>query len=220
MFQINKTFAVLAAGAALAVAGSAAQAATYANGANGSVYSFGAPDTTSYGQVFTAPGGSLQSWSFYTSDSNTSNAKLVIANWDGGKAVGPALYEGLLNSASLAPSGYYEHLYSGINLALANGTSYIAYLTVAGVANPASSVTFSASDTSPLDGGFRFLNSGGTDPLSLNVDWSSWYNPHVQYTAVFGEGAVPEPASWAMMIGGFAIAGAAMRRRSAKLAFA
>jgi len=32
--------------------------------------------------------------------------------------------------------------------------------------------------------------------------------------------AVPEPATWAMMIGGFALAGAAMRRRAAVVAFA
>jgi hypothetical protein len=32
--------------------------------------------------------------------------------------------------------------------------------------------------------------------------------------------AVPEPASWAMMIGGFALAGAAMRRRRATISFA
>lgn len=32
--------------------------------------------------------------------------------------------------------------------------------------------------------------------------------------------AVPEPATWALMIGGFGLTGAAMRRRSAKLAFA
>jgi hypothetical protein len=32
--------------------------------------------------------------------------------------------------------------------------------------------------------------------------------------------AVPEPASWALMIGGFAVAGAAMRRRKASVSFA
>jgi hypothetical protein len=32
-------------------------------------------------------------------------------------------------------------------------------------------------------------------------------------TATFAAGAVPEPASWAMMIGGFGLIGAAMRRR-------
>jgi hypothetical protein len=35
-----------------------------------------------------------------------------------------------------------------------------------------------------------------------------------------GSGAVPEPAAWGMLIGGFALAGAAMRRRSLKVAYA
>jgi hypothetical protein len=33
-------------------------------------------------------------------------------------------------------------------------------------------------------------------------------------------GAVPEPSSWAMMIGGFALVGAGMRRRRTSVAFA
>jgi len=36
----------------------------------------------------------------------------------------------------------------------------------------------------------------------------------------FNTAAVPEPATWAMMIGGFALAGAAMRRRHAAIRFA
>lgn len=35
-----------------------------------------------------------------------------------------------------------------------------------------------------------------------------------------GSGGVPEPAAWGMLIGGFGLAGAAMRRRRVKLAFA
>lgn len=35
-----------------------------------------------------------------------------------------------------------------------------------------------------------------------------------------GSGAVPEPASWAMMLGGFGLVGGAMRRRKAKISFA
>jgi hypothetical protein len=33
-----------------------------------------------------------------------------------------------------------------------------------------------------------------------------------------GAGGVPEPASWALMIGGFGLAGAALRRRKALVA--
>ncbi|RYY35001.1 MAG: PEP-CTERM sorting domain-containing protein [Sphingomonadales bacterium] len=41
---------------------------------------------------------------------------------------------------------------------------------------------------------------------------------NINFTQVTG--AVPEPASWALMIGGFGIAGGALRRRATKLAFA
>jgi hypothetical protein len=39
-------------------------------------------------------------------------------------------------------------------------------------------------------------------------------------TATFAAGAVPEPASWAMMIGGFGLIGGAMRRRRTHLQMA
>jgi len=37
----------------------------------------------------------------------------------------------------------------------------------------------------------------------------------MQFSAVSAPGGVPEPASWALMIGGFGLAGAALRRRQA-----
>jgi hypothetical protein len=61
------------------------------------------------------------------------------------------------------------------------------------------------------------LNSG-----TITINWAGTGSPN-DFTAVFdvGVNAVPEPASWALMIGGFGLVGAAMRRRtSAKVAFA
>jgi len=46
-------------------------------------------------------------------------------------------------------------------------------------------------------------------------DWNSGLS-EVRFTGA----AVPEPASWVMMIGGFGLAGAALRRRTVKLGFA
>jgi hypothetical protein len=37
---------------------------------------------------------------------------------------------------------------------------------------------------------------------------------------VRGAGAIPEPATWAMMIGGLGLVGASLRRRAAKVSFA
>lgn len=49
----------------------------------------------------------------------------------------------------------------------------------------------------------------------------SFANVALDAVSVIGAGpAVPEPASWAMMIAGFGMTGAAMRRRSRKLVFA
>lgn len=50
----------------------------------------------------------------------------------------------------------------------------------------------------------------GGDPQSLTV--------YAKLGA--GAAAVPEPASWAMMLGGFGLVGGAMRRRKAKVSFA
>ncbi len=70
-------------------------------------------------------------------------------------------------------------------------------------------------------GPFALVNVAGAGitklVLSNNSGGNNW---------VYGVGqlnyspAVPEPATWAMMIGGFAFAGAAMRRRSATVRFA
>ena len=48
----------------------------------------------------------------------------------------------------------------------------------------------------------------------------AWGLSNVLLTGPAVGGAVPEPATWAMMIGGFAVAGAAMRRRKLAVAFA
>lgn len=53
------------------------------------------------------------------------------------------------------------------------------------------------------------------DPITNNHNYSA----HIESLAT-DTPAVPEPASWALMIGGFGLAGAAMRVRSRKLAFA
>ena len=54
------------------------------------------------------------------------------------------------------------------------------------------------------------LNGGGNQP-----DIS-----HLSFWTVPGTTAVPEPATWAMMIAGFGFAGGLMRRRAAKVSFA
>jgi PEP-CTERM motif len=189
-----------------------ANAQGFSNSHSSTIYYFGQPDTTSYGQVFNTSGGTLANWSFYADSGNAGNLELVIANWNGAKATGPALYQ----SSIFAYTGGAQALsFSGINSALSAG-SYIAYLTVAGVTGAANSVGIAGSNTNGgMSGGFRFLNSAGTDPLVLSNSWNSWNVPNMQYSANFVS-AVPEPETYAMMLAGLGLIGTIARRRKAK----
>lgn len=81
--------------------------------------------------------------------------------------------------------------------------------------------------TGPIDGLAYYVPQFFENKVTLRLSQSLSYS--VAGGASYGPdrlgsvtlAAVPEPASWAMMIGGFALAGAAMRRRTrAKVAFA
>lgn len=62
---------------------------------------------------------------------------------------------------------------------------------------------------------FAFSKSGGQQNGSL-----SGVEAVIDFTAKVQTAPVPEPASWAMMIGGFALAGGALRRRKLAVSFA
>ena len=199
---------------AACVAASPASATVFVNAATASISAFGSPDTTTYGQVFQAPGGTLSSFSFFDSTSRADGAKFVVAAWNGTRAVGPELFTSLTGTVA-ASGSFFEHAYSGINLGLTTGSSYVAYLTVAGVESPVSQVSFSASNTSPLGGNFSYLNSIGVDPLATSDNWANVGGLHAQYVARFDDAvaAVPEPATWSMMLLGFGAVGYSMRRK-------
>lgn len=86
-------------------------------------------------------------------------------------------------------------------------------------------------DGAPTDLSYRLWNPdepydfGDGDVLSLGWDARATRLNDIAASAVYGYvvefegGAVPEPASWALMIAGFGAVGGAMRRRSAKSVF-
>jgi len=73
--------------------------------------------------------------------------------------------------------------------------------------------------------GFGYAKSGTVSLrfVGENVGNEHWIGGYVNVAeAVIPQapGAVPEPATWAMMIGGLGLVGASMRRRAAKVQFA
>lgn len=65
--------------------------------------------------------------------------------------------------------------------------------------------------------GFTLSNVVHLGPNSVAMDFGGLSADNATFSVdlLGGAGAVPEPATWALMIGGFGLAGAAMRRRRA-----
>lgn len=205
------------AAAALAALAVPATAATITNDPvwDGSTFivSFGAPDTTNYGQTFLSPGGNLNSLTFQLGTANAGDFRVAVAGFDGNGVTGADLW----SSGDIAYTGAGAY---SVNLDLATtlGDNYIAYLTIAGVANPITGAAVGGTSGDTIaDGAFRFLNSNGAAPQPGQT-WSSWYIPDMAFTASFGAAAVPEPATWGMMIAGFGLVGFATRRRRTMVA--
>ena len=80
------------------------------------------------------------------------------------------------------------------------------------------SIIIDSADTITLGGNsYRFGNIGVTiNPLTLNAGVGTIATGDLTATLAF----VPEPATWAMMIGGIGAVGGAARRRKATVAFA
>jgi hypothetical protein len=213
MYNFSRALRTFSVAVALLFATSVS-AVTYFNSNDSTIYNFGSPDTTNYGQVFNinAGGGILADWTFWANSGNAGNLNLVVASWDGTQAVGPALYSSSIFSYA---GGASALAFTGIDASLEAG-SYISYITVAGIADPASYLGISGSNSDGgLGGGFRFLNSEGIDPLALNSSWNSYYIPNMAFSAniVSPVAPVPEPETYAMLLVGLGLFGFMARRR-------
>ena len=103
----------------------------------------------------------------------------------------------------------FSYLSSSARTATTYLTNSVYDVTSAAFADP--SFAFSGSVPSGFSSAGQF-EFGGEKLLFTNLTYS--------VAAAPAPAAVPEPASWAMMIGGLAVAGAAMRRRKAVVRFA
>jgi len=137
------------------------------------------------------------------------------------KSVG-GLFPGESNDIGALPSGWtstinfnnlsgafatdYDDANGADGCGAACDTSYQLFVTIG--ANVFKSNVFSPN--SNLTGGLVDFtgNNGDSDTITCNSDGCRGFGTVAQVS-----GGVPEPATWALMIGGFGMAGAALRRR-------
>lgn len=191
------------------------------------IYDFGTGYSPAYGQTFTVGAeNALNAFSFFLGGGPV-NVRAYIYSWNGRGAIGNTLYASTVRSFGGTIGDAFEALdFQTGGLDLINGQRYVAFLTTAGVeqpvkAGPAWMPTAGAFGSDAYAGGeFVYSNAGPAFAAVLGRGWeeSNGALGDVQFRASFGVGAttgagVPEPAAWAMLIGGFGLAGGALRRQ-------
>lgn len=224
------------AGLMLAFAGSAS-AATYTNvpgGANtGLPYAYfgnsplsGDGDSPKVGEVFSlTSAATLSSFSFYALGNISASLQLNVAQWNADtnaknqaiNSVGPALLTttGSAVETYNAAGGFTTLAFDNLGLSLNANTKYVAYLSSndATVSHIQLSRTQTAQDASGFGLGFAYLSTTPGQGWQLPFGGSGFLS--LQYTAVT---AVPEPESYALLLAGLGLIGAAAKRRKTKQA--
>src|ERR1700754_3640627 len=187
--------------------------------------SFGTPNTATYGQTFTVGAdNALNSFTMYLSGGSGSalNFQAYVYAWNGSRAVGNALFSSATQQFNGAASqSAFDFSTGGLNLV--SGQQYVAFLTTAGVAGNgyASAVMpFNGWGNDAYAGGdFVFFNNGSDFARLTGQDWDfagGWGDVNFKADFTAGISAVPEPAAWGMLIGGFGLAGGMIRSRARK----
>ena len=181
------------------------------NGYNPYWHPFGYPDTTTYGEIFTAPtSGSdfLMNFSLYLAGPYSSGEIILrayLATWTGTHA-GTLLYSS--DPVHYANTGNAQLTFNTVAM-LSPGQNYIAFISVSQDYGQSIGQSYASAGNGGCPGcAFAYFNNGGDFNQLFTSDWNAYgLQPDFAFTAEFAEGCcstVPEPGTLALLVGGLA----------------
>lgn len=156
-----------------------------------------------------APGKNLNIFFYTTSNVLTGLGRLGFPDFD-------AIGEGAFAVQFSSDQSEFGFQLVGGN----NGNAFVSFF------NSAGGLIDTVTVTNLTDAYYGFSREGGLKDIRGISIWNDDFggigfdNLKFDVKSVFVPGGVPEPTTWAMMIAGFGLAGAAMRRRTARVATA
>lgn len=180
-----------------------------------SVYSFGLPNTATYGQTITAPltGSVLKDFSFELNVPATCTFKAYVYGWNGLEATGTSLYTSQV--LSTAGTGFEQVTINTGNLNLTAGANYVLFLSTSEVPTSSGTGGWGQPGGNFYSGGqFVFINNGTTPSQWTSIPWSQNFfgtdflgaGGDLAFTANFAVTPAPEPSTLAMAaLGGLSL---------------
>jgi hypothetical protein len=181
------------------------------------------PDLGDYWAPLSSGGTYVYADSFVAPTSGTVSA---LGTWlNGGSS--QYVLEVLADTGGFGPNGASILAQTAVQQGTYNGLTYVNFLTTSSASLVAGQTYWFAASTVGLGGSGSYNTGGHTQDSQGIVDGGTfWYSndsaglsfdgqnltPEMAFTVT--QGAVPEPAAWIMMLAGFGIIGAALRRRA------
>ena len=180
----------------------------------GTIVQFGAPDTATYGQTFTAPGSVLNSFSLFLRNRFTGSGSLdlrgYVAGWNGVMASG-ILYES--STRTMNAGGALQRFDFSPSLPLTPGSQYVAFLSIANLPDQPESNFGMPRGNDQIPGEFVFINNGTSPAQWTSMPWTQDFvgQDDVWFNASFDLTPTPEPTT--LLLWGTAMAGLGVARR-------
>ena len=180
-------------------------------------FDFGGGDTLNNmpaGQSFTAGlSGQLTAFQFAAGSQGAGASDFTFAVYSGDGTGGTVLGSATQSLACVGISNGCSVTFdtSAMGIDVVAGQQYT--LAVSAISGPGLTLDFLGTASDSYAGGHSFFGPGYGNEPGWDLDFTDFIDPG-------HSGAVPEPSSWALMLGGFGLIGGALRARRRSVAFA